>query len=160
MGLAAVQALGLDSGFTHMEWFQRSASSKVGEPLAIGEIAQRPPGANITRMTGLAHDFDPYRAWARAVVDQAFDGPYERKYAVGCAYLRGMGRGRVARVTGVEAAQHKVAGLVEEFKLPTVGAPKSDSYEGDGFVIVRHRDTDVVRAALKAIVETIKVEYV
>ena len=160
MGLAAVQALGLDSGFTHMEWFQRSASSRVDESLAIGEIAQRPPGANITRMTGLAHDFDPYRAWARAVVDQAFDGPYERKYAVGCAYLRGMGRGRVARVTGVEAAQQKVAGLVEEFKLPTIGAPKSDSYEGDGFVIVRHRDTEVVRAALKAIVETIRVEYV
>lgn len=155
MGLAAVQALGLDSGFTHMEWFQRG-----DESLAIGEIAQRPPGANITRMTGLAHDFDPYRAWARAVVDQAFDGPYERKYAVGCAYLRGMGRGRVARVVGIDAAQDKVGGMIEEFKLPAPGAPKSDSYEGDGFVIVRHRDTEVVRAALKAIVETIRVEYV
>jgi biotin carboxylase len=155
MGLAAVQALGLDSGFTHMEWFQRA-----DESLAIGEIAQRPPGANITRMTGLAHDFDPYRAWARAVVDQAFDGPYERKYAVGCAFLRGVGRGRVARVDGVEAAQQKVAGLVEEAKLPTIGAPKSDSYEGDGYVIVRHRDTEVVRAALKSVVETIRVQYV
>jgi len=154
MGLAAVSALGLDSGFTHMEWFQRD-----DESLAIGEIAQRPPGANITRMTGLAHDFDPYRAWARAVVDQAFDGPYERKYAVGCAYLRGIGRGRIARVDGIEAAQEKVAGLVEEAKLPTVGAPKSDSYEGDGYVIVRHRDTEVVRAALKAVVETIRVHY-
>ncbi len=154
MGLAAVSALGLDSGFTHMEWFQRS-----DESLAIGEIAQRPPGANITRMTGLAHDFDPYRAWARAVIDQAFDGPYERKYAVGCAYLRGIGRGRIARVDGIEAAQEKVAGLVEEAKLPTVGAPKSDSYEGDGYVILRHRDTDVVRAALKAVVETIRVHY-
>jgi hypothetical protein len=29
--------------------------------------------------------------------------------------------------------------------LPTVGAPKSDSYEGDGYVIVRHPDTDVVK---------------
>jgi biotin carboxylase len=155
MGLAAVRALGLDSGFTHMEWFQRP-----DESLAIGEIAQRPPGANITRMTGLAHDFDPYRAWARAVIDQAFDGPYERKYAVGCAYLRGMGRGRVARVDGLEQAQQRIAGLVEEVKLPTIGAPKSDSYEGDGYVIVRHRETDVVRAALRTIVETIRVQYV
>lgn len=154
MGLAAVRALGLDNGFTHMEWFQRSDGS-----LAIGEIAQRPPGANITRMTGLAHDFDPYRAWARAVIDQAFDGPYERKYAVGCAYLRGLGRGRVARVDGIEAAQTKVAGLVEEVKLPTIGAPKSDSYEGDGYVIVRHADTNVVRRALKDLIETIRVTY-
>lgn len=154
MGLSAVTALGLDSGFTHMEWFQRA-----DESLAIGEIAQRPPGANITRMTGLAHDFDPYRAWARAVIDEAFDGPYERKYAVGCAYLRGIGRGRVTRVSGLEAAQRQVAGMVEEFKLPTIGAPKSDSYEGDGFVIVKHRETDVVRRALSAIIETVRVEY-
>jgi hypothetical protein len=92
LGIRAVQALGLDTGFTHMEWFQREDGS-----LAIGEIAARPPGANIVRMTGLAHDADMYRAWARAVVDDAFDGPYERKYAVGCAYLRGVGRGRVLR---------------------------------------------------------------
>lgn len=154
MGVMAVEALGLDNGFTHMEWFQRADGS-----LAIGEIAQRPPGANITRMTGLAYDMDPYRAWARAVVDDAFDGPYERKYAVACAYLRGMGRGRVVRVEGVEQAQRAVGGLVEEAKLPTVGAPKSDSYEGDGYVILRHPDTEVVRAAARTVVETIRVHY-
>lgn len=155
LGLAAVRALGLDDGFTHMEWFRRTDGS-----LAIGEIAQRPPGAHITLMTGLAHGFDPYRAWARAVVDEAFDGPYERQYAVGCAYLRGMGRGRVARVRGVEEAQRAVAGMVEEFRLPSVGAHKSDSYEGDGYVVLRHRDDDVVRRALTTLIETIRVDYV
>jgi hypothetical protein len=137
-----------------MEWFQRQDGS-----LAIGEIAQRPPGANITRMTGLAHDFDPYLAWARSVVDDAFDGPYERKYAVGCAFLRGMGRGRVARLEGVAEAHERVRRYVEEAHLPTIGAPKSDSYEGDGYVIVRDRDTQVVKAALKTIIETVKVHY-
>ncbi|MCS6857441.1 MAG: ATP-grasp domain-containing protein [Sandaracinaceae bacterium] len=154
MGVAAVRALGLEHGFTHMEWFQRTDGS-----LAIGEIAQRPPGANITKMVGLAHDFDPYHAWARAVIDHAFDGPYERKYAVGCAYLRGMGRGRVARVTGLEAAQRVVQGMVEEVKLPTIGAPKNDSYEGDGYVIIRHLDTEVVKRGLRAIIENVRVEY-
>jgi phosphoribosylaminoimidazole carboxylase (NCAIR synthetase) len=43
MGRAAIKALGLDTGMTHMEWFQRP-----DESLAIGEIAQRPPGANIS----------------------------------------------------------------------------------------------------------------
>lgn len=154
MGLAAVKALGLDSGFTHMEWFQRPDGT-----LAIGEIAQRPPGANITRMTGLAHDIDPYRAWARAVVDDAFDGPITRNWAVGCAYLRGMGSGRVVRVDNVDAVNKKVGKYVEEAKLPTIGAPKSDSYEGDGFAILKHKTTEGVRELVKHVIENVRVHY-
>jgi len=154
IGFAAIEALRLSAGFTHMEWFRRSDGS-----LAIGEIAQRPPGAQISRMTGLAHDFDPYRAWARAVVDDAFDGPYARSYAVACAYLRGMGRGRVVGVGGVEETQRRVGHLVVEARLPKAGAPKSDSYEGDGYIIVRDPDTEVVRAAAQTIIETVRVHY-
>jgi hypothetical protein len=36
---------------------------------------------------------------------------------------------------------------------------KSDHYEGDGYVIVRHEDTEVVNAAVKHIIETVKIEY-
>ena len=154
LGRRAVSALGLETGFTHMEWFRRDDGS-----LAIGEIAARPPGANIVRMNSFAHDVDMYRAWARAVVDDAFDGPWARKYAVGCAFLRGAGRGRVVRVTGADRAQELVGRHVVEARLPTIGAPKSDSYEGDGHVIVRDPDTAVVRAALKTIIETIQVHY-
>jgi hypothetical protein len=154
LGVRAVTALGLDTGFTHMEWFRREDGS-----LAIGEIAARPPGANIVRMTGLAHDADMYRAWARAVVDDAYDGPYPRRYAVGCAYLRGVGRGRVLRVIGVDRAQELVGRHVVEARLPEPGAPRSDSYEGDGYVIVRDPDTEVVTAALKTVIETVQVQY-
>ncbi|HWO18838.1 MAG TPA: ATP-grasp domain-containing protein [Kofleriaceae bacterium] len=154
LGVRAVKALGLDTGFTHMEWFRRDDGS-----LAIGEIAARPPGANIVRMNSFAHDTDMYRAWARAVVDDAFDGPFERRYAVGCAFLRGVGRGRVLRTTGVERAQELVGRHVVEARLPTPGAPRSDSYEGDGHVIVRHPDTAAVEAALKTIIETVQVHY-
>lgn len=154
LGTRTVRALGLETGFTHMEWFRRDDGS-----LAIGEIAARPPGANIVRMNSFAHDADMYRAWARAVVDDAFDGPWQRKYAVGCAFLRGVGRGRVLRVTGVDQAQEKVGRHVVEARLPQTGAPRSDSYEGDGYVIVRDPDTNVVRAAMKTIIETIQVHY-
>jgi biotin carboxylase len=154
LAVRAVKVLGLDTGFTHMEWFRRDDGS-----LAIGEIAARPPGANIVRMNSFAHEADMYRAWARAVVDDAFDGPYERKYAVGCAFLRGVGRGRVLKVTGVARANEMVGRHVVESKLPTPGAPRSDSYEGDGHVIVRHPDSEVVKAALKTVIETIQVQY-
>jgi biotin carboxylase len=154
MGFAAIEALGLDNGMTHMEWFQRPDGS-----LAIGEIAQRPPGANISRMTGLAHDIDPYRAWARAVIDGELDAPWERKYAVGCAFLRGMGRGRVVGISGVQKTHEAIGKYIVEAELPTVGAPKSDGYEGDGYVIVRDRDTEVVKKVIAKIIETIKVHY-
>lgn len=154
LGKRAVRALGLETGFTHMEWFRRDDGS-----LAIGEIAARPPGANIVRMNSFAHDVDMYRVWARAVVDDAFDGPWRRKYAVGCAFLRGVGRGRVVRVLGADRAQELVGRHVVEARLPTLGAARSDSYEGDGYVIVRDPDTAVVRAALKTVIETIQVHY-
>ncbi|GMV12030.1 MAG: ATP-grasp domain-containing protein [Polyangiaceae bacterium] len=154
LGVRAIEALGLDTGFTHMEWFRKADGS-----LAIGEIAARPPGAHIVLANSYAHDADMYRAWARAVVDDAFDGPYDRRYAVGIAYLRGVGRGRVVRVTGVDRANAAVGKLVVESRLPSPGTPRSDSYEGDGYVIVRDPDTEVVKAAMKTVIETIQVQY-
>jgi D-alanine-D-alanine ligase-like ATP-grasp enzyme len=154
LGVKAVKALGLETGMTHMEWFRRDDGS-----LAIGEIAARPPGANIVLANSYAHDTDMYKAWGRAVVDDKFDGPWERKYAVGVAFLRGVGRGRVVNVTGIERANDRVGKLVVESKLPQVGAHRSDSYEGDGWVVVRDPDTEVVKAAVKEIVETIQIAY-
>lgn len=150
----AVAALGLGSAMTHMEWFRRSDGS-----LAIGEIAARPPGANIVRLTGLAHDTSMYRAWARAVVDEAFDGPFERPYAAGSAFLRGLGRGRVLGTENIGAIQDALGDLIVEAKVPTVGARKSDSYEGDGYIVVRHERTEVVREAMRRIIALARVRY-
>jgi D-alanine-D-alanine ligase-like ATP-grasp enzyme len=154
MARGAIAALGLTDGMTHMEWFQRPDGS-----LVIGEIAQRPPGANISTMTGLAHSVDPFRAWVRAVVDGELEGTWERKYAVGSAFLRGMGHGRVAHLSGVHEVYQAVGKLVVEAKLPSVGAMKSDGYEGDGYVIVRDPSTEVVEQALQKTIETIQVHY-
>jgi len=154
VGYAAIEALGLDDGMTHMEWFERKDGS-----LAIGEIAQRPPGANITLMTGVAHGIDPYRAWARAVVDGELDAPWERKLAVGCAFLRGMGQGHITSVRGLHEIHEAVGSMVVEAKLPQVGAAKADGYEGDGYVILRHEKTEVLERALKLVIETVGVSY-
>ncbi|MBK9365429.1 MAG: ATP-grasp domain-containing protein [Deltaproteobacteria bacterium] len=139
---------------THMEWFRREDGS-----LAVGEIAMRPPGASISAMTGLVHDVDFHRAWARCAVDHQFDGPWERKFSAGVAFLRGQGRGRVAAVRGVDEAQRLMGQHVVEAKLPVVGAPKADGYEGDGYVVVRHPDTAVVERALETLIQTVQVVY-
>jgi len=154
VGFAAVKRLGMHSGMTHMEWFRRPDGR-----VAVGEIAMRPPGAQFVSLMSYAYDHDMYRAWARAAVDDAFDGPVTRNWAVSIAYLRGQGQGRVAVIDGVKRAQAEVGSLVVEAKLPTVGAPRSSSYEGDGYVILRHPDTDTVIAATKRLIETVRVLY-
>lgn len=153
-GRRAIKTLGLCEGMTHMEWFRRPDGS-----MAIGEIAARPPGAQIVKLMSYAHDQSLHRAWARAVVDKAHDGPFERRYAVGVAFLRGTGRGRVARIEGLDEAQKKMGHLVVETQLPKIGMPKAGGYEGEGFAIVRHPDTAVVEQAVLDLVRTVKIHY-
>lgn len=154
MGEAAINALGLRDGMTHMEWFERDDGS-----LAIGEIAQRPPGPQLCQMTGLVHDVDIYFAWARAVVDSAFDAPWQRKYAAGTVFVRGEGSGRVAAVTGVRETHAAIARHLIEAKLPNIGEMKSDSYEGEGYVVVRHERTAKVVEMLGTVMRTLKIHY-
>ena len=154
IGFKAVRALGLEDGMTHMEWFEKADGT-----LAIGEIAARPPGPQLLHMTGVVHGIDVYRAWARAVIDAELDAPWERKYAAGCAYIRGMGRGRIVSVRGVKETHEAVGEHVVEAKLPTIGAMKNDSYEGDGYVIVRHESTEKVHELITTIVQTMKISY-
>jgi biotin carboxylase len=154
LGIRVIAALGLDTGVTHMEWFRRNDGS-----LAVSEIAARPAAGNHMPLTGWAYDIDMDRAWARAVVDDAFDGPYDRRYAVGCAYLRGVGRGRVQRVTGVDRVRELIGPLIVEARLPELGAPGCEHYDGDVSIAVRHPDTEVVLAAMRTITETIAIEY-
>jgi hypothetical protein len=49
--------------------------------------------------------------------------------------------------------------LVVERSLPVVGRPRSDSYEGEGWVVVRHEETARVRKALFDLITTVKVTY-
>ncbi|HVS04456.1 MAG TPA: ATP-grasp domain-containing protein [Thermoanaerobaculia bacterium] len=147
-----LEVLGMGTGMSHLEWFRRRDGS-----IAISEVAARPPGAQITTLMALAHELDIYRAWARLMVHGELDLP-QRRYAAGAAFLRGQGQGRVKAVHGLEEAQRGVAGLVVDVQLPRPGQPRSASYEGEGYVVLRHPDTAVVRRALHHLVSTIRVE--
>ena len=151
-GRAALDALGMQTGLTHMEWFRRRNGS-----IAISEVAARPPGAQFTTLLSYAHDLDFYRAWARLVAFDQFEPP-ARPFAAGAAFLRGQGNGVVRAVRGVEALRAELGSLIVESKLPRVGQTPSSSYEGEGFIILRHPDTDVVREGLARIVSTLRVE--
>ena len=149
---AGLHALGLDTGLSHMEWFLLADGR-----IAISEVGARPPGAQITSLLSYAHDIDFYRAWPHLMVFGEF-APPPRQYAAGAAYIRGQGRGTVRHIHGLDDAQRRFGDIVVEARLPREGQPPSDSYEGDGYVIVRHPDTAVVENALTEIVKTIRVE--
>ncbi len=154
LGQKVIDVLGLRDGIAHLEWFLRDDGS-----VAIGEVAARPPGGQLSLMTGIVHGADIYRTWARAVVDGEFEGPWRRHFSAGTAFLRGMGEGRVVRVEGLDEAWRAVGDMLVEAKMPRVGAHKGDSYEGDGYLVLKHEDEDRVRWGLKTAVETIHVRY-
>jgi hypothetical protein len=148
----ALEVLGMGTGLTHMEWFRRPDGT-----IAISEVAARPPGAQIMTVMSRAHDFDAVAAWARLMVFDEFSAP-PRRYSVGAAYLRGQGNGRVKAVHGLDQVERELGSLVVDFKLPTPGQAPTGSYEGDGFVILRHPDTAVVQQALQRLISTVRVE--
>jgi Carbamoyl-phosphate synthase L chain, ATP binding domain len=151
-GFRGLAALGLKTGLSHMEWFQLRKGR-----IAISEVGARPPGAQFTSLLSWAHDLDFYSAWPRLMVFDEFDPPV-RKYAVGAAYFRGQGRGRVRAIHGLDEAQRHFGHLVVEARLPRVGQTPADSYEGDGYVIIRHPDSGLIEQALQQIVSLVKVE--
>jgi len=143
-GLAAVRALEVGNAMTHMEGFVNGG---------FIDATLRPAGARIAPMFGFACDVDPYRVWARIAVDGCFDGPLERKYAVGTIFLRGRGSGIVEQVNKVESD------LIVEAHWPSIGARKSSTYTGDGYVTVRHPDQSMVHDVLNLIDRTVKITY-
>jgi len=152
MAPVALRTLGLQTGLTHLEWFRRPDGS-----VAFSEVAVRPPGAQISSMLNYAHDFDIYRAWAELMVFDRFDPP-ERHWSVGTVYLRGQGAGVVRGVHGLDTLPDAVRSIVVEARLPQSGQPSGGGYEGDGWMIVRDRQTAVVGEALQQILNGVRVE--
>ena len=151
-GARALEVLGMKTGLCHLEWFRRRDGS-----IAISEVAARPPGAQIMDLVSFAHEIDFDDAWVRLMILGTFEPP-QRKWSTGIAFLRGQGEGRVKAIHRLEEAAAEVGSLVVRAKLPTVGQSPTGSYEGEGFIIVRHRETAVVEQALQKIINLIRVE--
>ncbi|MEP6764809.1 MAG: ATP-grasp domain-containing protein [Gemmatimonadaceae bacterium] len=147
----ALSVLGMVTGVSHCEWFRREDGS-----IAISEIAARPPGAQITTLISRAHDMDFVKAWMRLMIFGEFHAP-ARRYAVGAAYLRGQGNGRVRGIHGLDIVEREFGSLICDFRLPYAGQLPTGSYEGEGFILLRHHDTSVVVNALRRLVAVVRV---
>jgi phosphoribosylaminoimidazole carboxylase (NCAIR synthetase) len=152
----ALEVLGMRTGLCHLEWFRRRDGS-----IAISEVAARPPGAQIMDLVSYAHDIDFEAAWVRLMILGTFE-PATPQWSAGVAFLRGQGpdvvNARVKAVHRVEEAAAAIGSLVVAASLPRIGQSPTGSYEGEGFIIVRDRETAVVGRALEMIIDLIRVE--
>ena len=154
LNASALSALGMQTGLSHMEWFQKPDGQMV-----ISEVAARPPGVNIMTMMGIAHGVDMWERWANLLVNETFEVP-ERSCACGSAFFRGHGRGRVvSAVEGLKEVIAELGDVVVAGTLPKVGQPRSAHYEGEGWVVVKHATTAGVVDALKKLVTRTTIRY-
>jgi len=138
MGRRVLAALGFESGFTHMEWYQKQDGEVV-----FGEIGARPPGAHQVDQMNYACDIDVFRGWAEAVCHGRFTERIRRLYNVANVYKRAEGQGRIRRIAGLqEFLARRGAHVVWKNLLP-VGSPRRNwkqTLVSDGFLVLRHPD--------------------
>lgn len=149
-----LRAMGMGTGFTHMEWFR-----KANGEIVFGEIAARAPGGRLVDQMNYANDFDVYREWARCVCWHSFDATVHRRYHVACVFKRAIGDGRISSVQGMPAARRKLGkSLIIEDLLPT-GANRRDWKQtllSDGCLMTRHPDYNVVTEQMRVLVEDVR----
>jgi biotin carboxylase len=136
LGRDVLRALGMDSGFTHMEWFLTSRDEAV-----FGEIACRPGGAHIVDQMNYTSDIDLFREWARVACWGVFEGNASRKYNVGVVFKRAHGEGRISHIEGLDGFRQMAGSTFVEETLLRHGTPRRNWKQtllSDGHIIVRH----------------------
>jgi len=138
MGQEVLNALGFDSGFTHMEWFRTASGEAV-----FGEIAARPPGARSVDLMNYACDLDTYSGWAEAVCHGRLSQPIRRLYNSVVIFKRAHGQGRIRRIEGLERLVARYRTHIACIDLLPIGAPRRNWKQtliSDGYLVLRHPD--------------------
>ncbi len=138
MGRAVIEALGFDTGFTHMEWFLTAAGEAV-----FGEIAARPPGALSVDIMNYATDSDLFVAWADAVTQGRLSQPPEQRYNSSVIFKRAQGQGQIRAIHGLERLVARYRQHIVHIDLLPVGAHRRNWKQtllSDGHIILRHPD--------------------
>lgn len=138
MGRAVLDALGMKTGFTHMEWYMKTDGEVV-----FGEIAVRPPGARTVDLMNYVSDVDLFRGYAEAEVHGRFTANVERKYNTANIFKRAQGSGRIQRIEGLDRLRSRYGPHIVHVDLLPIGAPRRNWVQtliSDGYLCVRHPD--------------------
>ena len=154
LGRRVIEALGIWTSATHMEFF-------VGpKGLRFSEIGCRPPGVGQWDSYCAAGEFDLYREWALAVTHHRIERSPSRNYSCGIIALRPTTDGMITGYEGTGPIFDRYGDLIVGSHFPEPGTPTQPveaGYMANAWMRVRHPDYDALRAILDEIGRTITV---
>ena len=145
MGRAVIEALGITTSATHMEWFYGPKG------LRFSEIGCRPPGVDAWDVYCAANEMDLYHEWGRAVTERPPAERPSRRYAAGHVALRPDRDGRIVAYEGVEEMHRRYGPWIFASHFPPVGSgtqPIEAGFKANAWVRLRHPDYDELRSIL------------
>ena len=155
MGQKVIDALGIWTSATHMEWFFGAKGLK------FSEIGCRPPGVGVWDLYSAANEIDLYAAWAHAIVHENVPFKPSRKYAAGMIALRPDRDGTIASYEGIEQVRERCGEWLIDMHTPPPGTRTQGvegGYMANAYVRLRHPDYDTLRGLLDFVGQTLKVK--
>ena len=155
MGQKVIEALGIGTSATHMEWFFGPKGLK------FSEIGCRPPGVRAWDLYAVGNDMDIYREWAMAVAHGQPSQGLSRRFAAGIIALRPERDGAIAGYDGLErgpagaSATASSTGTSRPQGTPT--QPVEAGYMANAWIRMKHQDYDQLREMLDVVGRTVKV---
>ena len=154
LGRRVIEALGIGTSATHMEWFNGPKG------LMFSEIGARPPGVGCWDLYSASNDVDVYREWAHVITHGAPDRPMRRPYAAGIVALRPDADGVVQGYSGIDEFMAAHGGWVLDTHFPGRGSatqPVEAGYMANAWIRMRHPDYDELRRMLDEAGRTVHV---
>jgi hypothetical protein len=154
MGQRVIEALGIGTSATHMEWFYGPKGLK------FSEIGCRPPGVGVWDLYSAANDFDLYRAWGQAIAHGHVTEHPSRGYAAGMINFRPDRDGRIVGYEGVQTVYARYGGLIMDAHFPPPGTgtqPVEAGYMANAWMRLKHPSYDTLREVMDDVGRTVKV---
>jgi hypothetical protein len=154
LGRRVIEALGIETSPTHMEWFFGSKGLK------FSEIGCRPPGVGAWDLHSAANEMDLYREWAAAICWGAKTQRPSRAYSAGIIALRPDRDGQIAGYEGLEEIRSRYNNWIIDCHLPAPGTPTQPveaGYMANAWIRMRHPDYDELRRMLDTVGQVVKV---
>jgi carbamoylphosphate synthase large subunit len=154
MGRRVIEALGIRTAPTHMEWFI------TPKGLMFSEIACRPPGIGAWDLYNAANDMDLYDEWARAVAGLPAGSVPSRRYASGLVNLRPDRDGTIVGYEGRDQMFRDLGSFMLDSHFPPPGSPTMSveaGYKANAWVQFKHPDYDDLQKMLQLVGEKVQV---
>jgi hypothetical protein len=154
LGRRAIEALGIGTSATHMEWFFGPKG------LRFSEIGCRPPGVRAWDLYAAGNDVDIYREWANTIVHHTVERPLSRRRAAGIVALRPDRDGTIGHYDGVDEVQRQFGEWILDSYLPGGGTPTQPveaGYMANAWIRMAHPDYDTLHHMLNVVGETVRV---